>query len=42
MSAPEHDRSFLCPYTLGVLDPDEARAVDQHLAGCADCRAELA
>ncbi len=42
MSAPEHDRSFLGPYTLGVLDPDEARAVDQHLAGCADCRAELA
>jgi putative zinc finger protein len=42
MSVPEHDRSFLGPYSLGVMDPDEARAVDQHLAGCPDCRAELA
>ncbi len=42
MSVPEHDRSFLGPYSLGVLDPDEARAVDRHLAGCPDCRAELA
>ena len=37
-----HDHAQLGAYTLGVLDPDEARAVDRHLAGCADCRRELA
>jgi hypothetical protein len=42
MSAPEHDRAALGAYALGALDPDEARAVDEHLAGCADCRAEVA
>jgi anti-sigma factor RsiW len=29
-------------YALGALDPDEVRAVDEHLAGCAECRQELA
>jgi anti-sigma factor RsiW len=38
----EHDRSPLAAYALGALDPDEARAVDAHVAGCAECRAELA
>jgi Putative zinc-finger len=42
MSAPEHDRAALGAYALGALDPDETRAVDAHLAGCADCRAEVA
>lgn len=42
MSAPEHDRAALGAYSLGALDPDETRAVDAHLAGCADCRAEVA
>jgi anti-sigma factor RsiW len=37
----EHDRSPLAAYALGALDPDEARAVDAHLAGCAQCRVEL-
>jgi hypothetical protein len=38
----EHDHSSLAAYALGALDPDEARAVDSHVAGCAECRAELA
>ncbi|TDD28813.1 anti-sigma factor [Kribbella turkmenica] len=38
----EHDSSQLGAYVLGALEPDEAREVDQHLATCADCRAELA
>ena len=42
MSAPEHDRAALGAYALGALDPDETRVVDAHLAGCADCRAEVA
>lgn len=29
-------------YALGVLEPDERRRVEGHLAGCALCRAELA
>ncbi|MEV6287543.1 zf-HC2 domain-containing protein [Kribbella sp. NPDC051770] len=36
-----HDRSQLGAYALGSLEPDEAREVEQHLAGCAECRAEL-
>ncbi|WP_433160102.1 anti-sigma factor family protein [Kribbella sp. CA-247076] len=38
----EHDSSQLGAYALGALEPDEAREVDQHLATCAECRAELA
>ncbi|MEU4607958.1 zf-HC2 domain-containing protein [Kribbella sp. NPDC023972] len=38
----EHDRSQLGAYALGALDPDEVREVDEHLATCAECRAELA
>ncbi|GAB3835237.1 anti-sigma factor family protein [Kribbella italica] len=37
-----HDRSQLGAYALGALESDEAREVEQHLAGCAECRAELA
>lgn len=37
-----HDRSQLGAYALGALEPDEAREVEQHLAGCAECRTELA
>jgi hypothetical protein len=37
-----HDRSPLAAYALGALDTEEAHAVDAHLAGCAECRAELA
>lgn len=42
MSAVEHDHESLGAYTLGALAPDEARAVDAHLAECADCRREVA
>ncbi|HEV7450141.1 MAG TPA: anti-sigma factor [Pseudonocardiaceae bacterium] len=42
MSAVEHDHEALGAYTLGALAPDEARAVDAHLAECADCRREVA
>ncbi|GAA1575113.1 zf-HC2 domain-containing protein [Kribbella sancticallisti] len=38
----DHDHSQLGAYALGALDPDEVREVDEHLAGCADCRQELA
>lgn len=38
----EHDRSQLGAYALGALEPDEVREVDEHLAGCAECREELA
>jgi anti-sigma factor RsiW len=37
-----HDRELLGAYALGGLDSDEARAVDDHIAGCPDCRRELA
>jgi anti-sigma factor RsiW len=37
----EHDPSQLGAYVLGALEPDEVREVDEHLAGCAECRAEL-
>ncbi|OLB74778.1 MAG: hypothetical protein AUI14_22705, partial [Actinobacteria bacterium 13_2_20CM_2_71_6] len=37
----EHDRSPLAAYALGALDVHEAREVDAHVAGCAECRAEL-
>ncbi|MGH3801232.1 MAG: anti-sigma factor family protein, partial [Pseudonocardiaceae bacterium] len=42
MSAVEHDHESLGAYALGALAPDEARAVDAHLAECADCRREVA
>jgi len=42
MSAVEHDHESLGAYTLDALAPDEARAVEAHLAECADCRREVA
>ena len=38
----EHDHSQLGAYVLGGLEPDEIRALDEHLAGCAAAREELA
>ncbi|WP_229866733.1 anti-sigma factor family protein [Sinomonas cellulolyticus] len=40
----EHDslRVDLGAYVLGALTPEETRAVEGHLAVCAECRAELA
>ena len=37
-----HDRFYLGAYALGLLDPDEVRAVDVHLVDCVSCRVELA
>lgn len=37
-----HEREILGAYALGGLDPREAHAVQAHLAGCADCRREVA
>src|SRR5262245_2879563 len=34
-------RQALGAYALGALDRAEAAGVAEHLAGCADCRAEL-
>ncbi|MBW0118481.1 anti-sigma factor family protein [Pseudonocardia abyssalis] len=35
-----HDRGDLGAHALGLLDADEARALEAHLATCADCRNE--
>lgn len=41
MSTHELDRTLLGAYTLGALEPDEARTVEAHLATCAECRTEV-
>jgi anti-sigma factor RsiW len=38
----ERAPTFLGAYVLGVLDPDERREAEQHLADCPACAAELA
>jgi anti-sigma-K factor RskA len=35
-----HSQAHL--YVVGALDPDEVRTFEAHLAGCADCRKEVA
>ena len=37
----EHDAELLSGYAMGGLEDDEARSVEEHLAGCERCRAEL-
>jgi anti-sigma-K factor RskA len=37
----EEHRDELAAYLLGALDPGEAAALEQHLAGCEECRSEL-
>ncbi|PSL53114.1 putative zinc finger protein [Saccharothrix carnea] len=37
-----HDPQLLGAYVLGVLDQGEVRAVEDHVASCSRCRAELA
>jgi anti-sigma factor RsiW len=37
-----HVRQSLGVYVVGAIDPAERSAVDAHLAGCPDCREELA
>jgi putative zinc finger protein len=39
---PQHEPGLLGAYVLDVLDPEERRQIEEHLAGCAECRAELA
>jgi anti-sigma-K factor RskA len=43
MSEREHEtrRDGLAAYLLGALEPGEAAALEQHLAGCEECRTEL-
>jgi anti-sigma factor RsiW len=36
-----HAIESLSAYALGCLDEEEARLVDEHLAACPSCRAEL-
>jgi hypothetical protein len=42
VSTETHDRALLGGYVLGVLDDDEVRSIRDHLAGCAECRTEVA
>ncbi|HSJ73901.1 MAG TPA: zf-HC2 domain-containing protein, partial [Miltoncostaeaceae bacterium] len=39
-----HDalRELLAPVALGAAEPDEVARVEEHVAGCAACREELA
>lgn len=37
----EERRDELAAYLLGALEPGEAAALEQHLAGCEECSAEL-
>ncbi|WP_216215226.1 zf-HC2 domain-containing protein [Amycolatopsis aidingensis] len=41
MTGQGHQAPLLGAYALGTLDEAEARAVQQHLASCPTCRAEL-
>src|SRR4051794_40505270 len=41
MSSDQHDTGALAGYVLGALDETDRRRVDEHLAGCERCRAEL-
>jgi anti-sigma factor RsiW len=41
MTRDEHDPGTLAAYTLNALEPDEQAALEDHLAGCEQCRREL-
>ena len=41
MSEPTDPHALIGAYALDAVDDLERRAVERHLAGCADCRAEL-
>jgi hypothetical protein len=41
MTGPVHDRAQLGAYAIGALDPVEARAVHEHIAGCPECQREV-
>jgi RNA polymerase sigma-70 factor (ECF subfamily) len=38
----EHDPEQLAAYVIGLLDGEQARATEAHIAGCPRCRQELA
>lgn len=40
--AESHIRDDLAAFALGILEPAETRRIEQHLAGCPECAAELA
>jgi anti-sigma-K factor RskA len=44
LRGPDHEavRVLVGPYLLGQLDPEEARALEEHLDTCAACRTDLA
>ena len=42
MTGCQHIRQLLGVYVIGAIDPAERSRVDAHLAGCAECREELA
>ena len=42
MSAHDDVKELLGAFALDALEPDEAAEVEQHLRGCAECRAEVA
>ena len=42
MSTHEELKANAAGYVLGSLDPEERRAFESHLAGCAECSAEVA
>jgi anti-sigma factor RsiW len=42
MTECQHVRQLLGVYVVGAIDPAERFVVDNHLAGCPDCREELA
>jgi anti-sigma factor RsiW len=42
MNGSRHTEPLLGGYVLGVLEPGERRAVEEHLASCPDCQLELA
>ena len=41
MSEHPETRNLLGPYVMGALDPQEERAVEEHLDGCPGCREEM-
>ncbi|WP_042392524.1 anti-sigma factor family protein [Streptacidiphilus carbonis] len=41
MTTPCQESVSLGAYLLGALEPEERRALEQHIAGCEHCRAEL-
>lgn len=41
MTRDEHDPGTLAAYSLNALEPDEQAALEEHLAGCEQCRRDL-